>query len=242
MGILKPSTYYIVVLLLGMCLVVPVMAQQQSYGSVKVGDQIALTQSCINSTYSNITRIIAPNKSFVIDTPKLMVKNGDDYSYNFNITDDGSYFVYGKCDENSNEILWQYDVIATPNGENPTTATAIFYIGIFVVILFIFGLSVYLFIEFDSLLTRVASIGLAYLSLTAVSFIAWNMANDFITSSPFLVSILKNSFFILMWSALPLLILGIVYYFLSLWKIKEIERLMTKGFSMEEAERRVKKR
>ncbi len=84
--------------------------------------------------------------------------------------------------------------------------------------------------------------GFAYLLLISITFIAWNMAKDFLTSSPFLIEMMRIVFFILLAGAFPLLVGMFAYYLILVFKIKEIERLMSKGFSYDEAERRTGKK
>lgn len=241
---IHPKLYYLIIAIfaLAILMVTNVNAEQQSYGSAPVGTQISLTQTCINSTYSDLTRIVAPNKTFILNTPEHMIKNGDDYSRDFNITDNGYYYIYGYCDENGQNVSWQYDVYGSPNGENPTTATAIFYIGIFAVLLFLLGFVIYSFMSFENLIVRVGMIGLGYIIFVGITFIAWNMANDFLTSSPVLVEIFRIMFLILMYGALPLLLGGLIWGVFAYRKIKEINQLINKGWDADEAERRVKRK
>jgi len=95
-----------------------------------------------------------------------------------------------------------------------------------------------MFINFNNLLNRVGMIGIGYLLLIAITFISWQMASDFLLSAQFLVSMLRILFIVLMVGAFPLLIGAFAWYVLMLFKIKEIERLMGKGFSEQEARRR----
>ena len=123
-------------------------------------------------------------------------------------------------------------------GVEPSIGNAMFYLGLLaILILFLVG-TIYIFFESENLLARVGMIGLGYLLLIAISFIGWNVASDFITSAPFLISMLRILFFVLIAGLFPLVIGGFAWYVLMLFKIKEIERLMTKGFSFEDAERR----
>jgi hypothetical protein len=64
------------------------------------------------------------------------------------------------------------------------------------------------------------------------------MASDFITSSPFLIEMLRILFFVLVIGAFPLLIGAFAWYLIMLFKIREIERLMSKGLDYNEAEQR----
>jgi hypothetical protein len=118
------------------------------------------------------------------------------------------------------------------------TGEAIVYLSLNgILVLFLIGCLV-LFLALDNLLVKVFSIGLGYLLLTAISFVGWQMALDFLTSA-FLISIFKIIFVVLMIGAFPLLIGGFAWYLIMLFKIKEIQNLMTHGMSESDASDRV---
>lgn len=169
------------------------------------------------------------------------------YDYEFianagNFTTAGQYSYLIQCNSSTQGgfIAWTFEV--TPNGELADTGTAVFYIGLLAVLLFFLALTIYSFTQFDNLLNRVGMIGIGYLLIIAITFIGWNMALDFLTSSPFLIEMLRILFFVFIIGFFPLVIGGFIWYFLMLWRIKEIQGLMGKGMSEDEAQRRVSRR
>lgn len=117
------------------------------------------------------------------------------------------------------------------------TGEAIVYTTLNVVLLvFLIGCFA-VFLYFNNLIARVLSFGIGYLLIVAITFVGWQMANDFLTS-PFLIEMFRIIFLVFVIGALPLLIGAFAWYVIMLFKIKEIDRLMTKGYSMDEAERR----
>lgn len=171
--------------------------------------------------------------------------NGIDFAMTIgggNFSSTGTYAYVIQCNSTNEIGFYRGQFQVTPNGEIADTGTAVFYIGILAVLLFFMALSVYAFMEYDNLLNRVGMFGIIYLLLIAITFIGWNMASDFITSSPFLISMLKIMFYVFVIGFFPLMLGAFAWYFLMLWKIKEIENLMKKGLPYEEAERRVKRR
>lgn len=169
--------------------------------------------------------------------------NGIDFAMTVggkNFTKSGTYAYVIQCNS-SNEIgFYRGQFQVTPNGEVADVGTAIFYVGLLAVLLFFLALSIFSFTQFENLTNRVGMVGIGYLLLMAITFIGWNMAQDFLTSSPFLIEMLRILFFVFIIGFFPLVIGGFIWYFLMLWKIKEIERLMTKGFSEDDAKRRVR--
>lgn len=118
-------------------------SQIQTLGTFKSGDTINLVQNCLSSSYSNISRIVYPNGSFIINSQTAMLKNGDDYSYSFaNTSTLGDYLVYGVCDESGTKTNWVYDFIITPNGDTLSTGSSIIFsiLTIFVFLFFLIGL------------------------------------------------------------------------------------------------------
>jgi len=170
---------------------------------------------------------------------------GDGY-YNYTngslLTTVGLYSVLIWCNSTEQGGFTKYAFQITPTGLALQSGTSGIYIAILFLLVIFLVLSIMSFARFDNLLNRVGMIGLSYLLLIAITFIGWNMANDFITSAPFLISMLRILFFVLIIGVFPMVIGGFAWYFLMLWRIKEIQRLMDKGMDQNEAEHRVKRR
>ena len=194
----------------------------------------------LNTTNVTIATINYPDGSLAMKNLQMQNIAGKTWNYTFCQTNYSGCYNYNFFDNEGEPYGNNFCI--TPNGEDATIGKAVFYIGLLVVLLFFLAICVFSFVEFDNLLNRVGMIGLSYLFLTAITFIGWNMASDFITSAPFLISMLRILFFVFIISALPLFMGAITWYFLMLWKIKEIESLMTKGYSYDDAENRVKRR
>jgi len=210
----------------------------ESLGVFKNGDCVNLIQICSDCTYVNITSVIYPNSTVAL-SDTVMSQSGTYFYHSFCDTDlNGIYIVTGIGDQTGVVEVWNYDFTITPNGEDASIGKAVFYIGLLTVLLFFLVLIVLSFANFDNLLNRVGMIGLGYLLLISITFIGWNMAGDFLTSSPFLVEMLRILFWILIVGLFPLVIGGFAWYLIMLFKIKEIERLMDRGIDRDEAERR----
>lgn len=190
------------------------------------------------------------SSSFDIHTPTQWMSfedypNGLDFVMTVkggNFSNSGIYAYVIGCNSSNEVGFFRGQFAVTPNGEIADTGTAVFYIGLLGVLLFFLAITIFSFAEFENLLNRVGMIGIGYLLLMAITFIGWNMAQDFLTSSPFIISMLRILFFVFIVGFFPLVIGGFIWYFLQLWKIKEIEGLMTKGMPEHEAKRRVERR
>jgi len=126
--------------------------QLQSLGTVEQGKIITLVQNCLTSTYSNISRISYPNRTFAINSQTLMIKNGDDYSYNFsNTITPGNYIVYGVCDESGTKTNWVYDFYVNPTGR---TSGSVFDNSFLIIIL-----GIALLLTIAGIITKEATFG-----------------------------------------------------------------------------------
>jgi hypothetical protein len=207
-------------------------------GTFKQNDCVNLIQTCSNCSFSNITAVIYPNSTIALAETTMSQSRTYFYTSFCNTSLNGIYIVTGFGDPDGSIQIWDYSFSITPNGEEASVGKAVFYIGLLIVLLvFLIG-TVVLFMENGNLLAKVGMFGLGYLLLIAITFIGWNMASDFLTSSPFLIEMLRILFIVLVVGAFPLLIGAFAWYVLMMFKIKEIEDLMKHGMSMDEAEHR----
>jgi hypothetical protein len=125
---MKKQVMFIFLLLL----VVPMLySYQETLGIVKQNEPANLIQTCYGATSGNITRVIYPDKTFAINSPVVMTKNGDNFNYSFlNTSQLGQYLVYGICDSQ----VWQYDFEVTPDGTKLTGYSISFYIFILIIL------------------------------------------------------------------------------------------------------------
>lgn len=200
---------------------------------------IQLPQECVTCSFVEITTVLYPNLTST-SIMTNMIQDGSSYSYNFcstNATGTYTYCMNGDLDGVNTTVCQDFSI--TPNGEHASVGSAVFYIGIIAVLVFFLGLCIYFFVTFDNLLNRVGTFGMAYLLIIAITFVAWNMAQDFLTSSPFMIDMFRILFWVFISGAFPLLVGAFAWYLIMLFRIREIERLMSKGFTSEEAERRM---
>lgn len=115
-----------------------ILAEVQTYPTVKRGDCIQLSQSFYNSTFQNISTILQPNKQFLILNVPMSNVGGGFFNYTFcNTTQDGEYLVNGYGDKNGVIESWVYNFFVTKTGVILTPSESYFYI-FFIVLLFIF--------------------------------------------------------------------------------------------------------
>ncbi len=161
---MKKQVMFIFLLLL----VVPMLySYQESLGIVKQNEPANLIQTCYGATSGNITRIVYPDKTFAIDTPEIMTKNGDNFNYSFlNTSQLGQYLVYGICDTQ----VWQYDFEVTTQGISQLfTFSKSIYVLIIMVSLGFIGFVLYLYNKEEYYLTVFAGILFLFSGVFALS-------------------------------------------------------------------------
>lgn len=245
----KPDMYNIMmkklmlVFVLMIALIGITSASDLQYLTVKQGDVAILTQNCVNSTYSNISRITYPNGTFLLNGEYSMTKSGNDYNYSLNDTaTTGEYNIYGHCDLNGIDTSWVYKLYDTPNGALVNIQTAILMGLIFITLIGCLIFVLNKVFTADSLHWKVGYSTIVYLLFVATSFIAWSIANNYLYDIPFIASILYYVWLILIILAFPVFI----FAFLILLKA-QADELMIKnkqkyGYSREEAESKFRRK
>lgn len=231
------------ILLLSFILIFFVLAMinyaSATLGTFKQNDCVNVKTILSNVTLVNLSTLSYPNSSIAVSNI-VMSQTGQTFTYEFcgaNVT--GTY-IYDYFDNIGGSYV--NDFIITPNGENASIGSAVFYIGLLAILIFFLGLAIYIFMENDNLLSKIGMFGLSYLLLIAITFVGWQMASDFLTSSPFLISMLRILFFVFVIGLFPLVIGGFAWYVIMLFRIKEIEGLMKHGMNEQEAEERYENR
>jgi len=228
-------------------LLVPItVAGQPAY---KQGTPITLSVPC---SFNGITcptpttcvaTIINPEQDVLINN-QSMTRNNAVYEVNLTANEtevNGEYEFTVACSYLSNSRTKFLTFFITPNGEIPTTSKGILYVGILFVLIVLFILAIWGGIQANYIPLKSFVWLFAYLLLIAISFIAWNLSLDYLTSSPFLISMFRIIWIFFMIGLFPVLLMLIFYSGWMLTKIKAIENMLEKGVPIDEAyERSVK--
>jgi len=200
---------------------------------------LSLTNNTVDCTFhlynsSGIEIFANDNLAYTLD--------GDFYQEilgaNFSVSDPYSYIT--QCNSSSAGGYVAVGFQVTPNGEEATVGKAVFYIGLLFLLIVFLTIAIYGFISSDQIWQRAGGIGSIYLLLIAISFLSWNMAADFLTSSAFLITFLRIMFLVLIIGLFPFLIILFAYGVYMAITTEEIEKMMEKGVSFDEASSRVK--
>jgi len=187
--------------------------------------------------------IINPEPTVLLNN-QLMQKNSGVFEINLsdNQTEiNGEYELNVYCsDGNGNSISRFLKFHITPNGELPSTARGLLYIGLFIILIIFFIMTIYGFMSASSLLGKFTLFHFAYLFLIAITFIAWNMSNDFFVSSLYLVSFMRLLWWVVFIAYFPLILVSFIWIGYMMLTIKQVKKLMESGVPEDEAYARVK--
>ena len=175
--------------IVGLFLIINLMglasASTQSLGTFKKGTNVSLMQNCVNSTYANITMVLYPNSSSVLNGQiDMTLVTDNDYRYGFGLTEEiGKYVVYGSCDENGVKTNWVYDFEITSSGYTPTIPQGI----ILIMLLIISGIFAFFSKAIDD---RHFFLKIIFLISTFITILATlNVAKDFLSDVGSVLSI-----------------------------------------------------
>jgi hypothetical protein len=150
----------------------------------------------------------------------------------------GSYFVNFQCNTSATGGGVRYDFEVTPTGTLPTTSQAFFYIGLMGVLIFLLILMFWAHMQDQTELARFWWFAFMWIPLWALLFIGWNMARDLLAYGGAIQSVLYLAWLIIA-IVYPFFLLGLVLYtFYYIYKQKEVQRLIERGFSLEDAQNR----
>jgi len=111
-----------------------------SPGTYKQGQNITLLQTCADCTTINISKITAPNGTILV-SDIAMTKDGSAFNYTLNSSftnDVGTYRVSGIGNPDSTDEVWTYSFFVNYKGDTISSAQAMLYIGLIVVIILVF--------------------------------------------------------------------------------------------------------
>jgi len=217
-----------------------------SAATVELGDGfeknkcIDLTQTCSNCSYVNISFIQYPN-STKINLDESMVQTGVEYSYEFCNTSLLGTYTYGTYGNPDGELDNQnVKFVVTPNGEKPDIAKAIFYISLLAIFLVLIVGDVWLLFNSEDISWKTGYISLFYILFNVFSLVCWKMAEDFLTSIPFMATIFKSIYFITTAGYFPFFIIMFFYLFLHMTQSLTESRLRKRGYSDEQIDWKMK--
>ena len=178
--------------MLGIFLISLASAEDESWGYVKAGDCISLTQTCGNCTFVNITGITYPNKTDSgLSEPITMQKIGTFFNHSFCETSSlGEYIVSGDHNLDGEIGSWNANFESTKNGKASPEGIVIIFFSILFIIIVIGMLSLlmnsifhFISIDFDArdLTYNISAyFGLWVIYILGIEYLENAFVNDFL--------------------------------------------------------------
>lgn len=140
---------------------------------------------------------------------------------------------------NGQNLTSTFTYLVTPNGELPTTATAFFYIGLLVLLVFFLCLIFWAHMNDESHLARFWWFAFMWIPIWGILYIGWSMARDFLASQAIIQTLLYLGWLVV-GVAYPFFLIGLVLYtFYWIYQQKQVQNLINRGFTLEDAKGRV---
>lgn len=236
----------IVVVVFLLVLIPLVSAEVQELGTFQSDTPVNLIQICSNCTFNNITSVILPNGSSVLNNV-VMTQSGSIYNYTLSAaftTLTGQYIVNGLGDDNGINTIWSYTFKINGIGRDVSTPQGILYFLIFFIGFIIFlatlGLAVYLPFnnKRDQMTGYVIAVeNLKYLkifcfyiaALMLIVVIYFGLAISRYLDLGFLVTLLRLAFVLSLAIGVATFIVGTFVLFANLVRDSNIKELLERG-------------
>jgi len=209
--------------------------------NMEISHAVRLDGSPSSAVWCNLT-MDDPDEIMILSFVP-MVNNASTQRHEYsvpNINKTGEYCYELTCTDGTNNETEDFCGTVTPNGEEASTGSGVFYMGIYFVLIVFLILTIYGVVQFDNIYARFCLLQFIYLLVIAITFISWSMAGDFLTSAPFIISFFKILFWVVTIGFFPYVLSMMIWIGYSMLTMKEITDMMEHGLSMEEAEGRRK--
>jgi len=185
--------------------------------------------------------IIYPNGTVMVNKQNMTYNSGVfTYPLTSNQTSAlGEYEMPVTCCDGGDCGVRHLTYTVTPNGEIASTGKGILYIGILTILFIFFILCIYSGMQVEHIALKSFLWLFGYILFIGVTFIAWNLAIDYLTSSPFLIVVFKWVFYFFLVAFFPTLLFAVIYTLYMMTQIDAIKNMIDRGMPQDEAYERV---
>jgi hypothetical protein len=126
-------------IVLSLLIFLPLIGAIESFGYLKQGENIRITQTCDDATYINITSISFPSSEISVSNVPMSSLGNTEFYYDYNDTNQlGRYDIRGVSDGCTNTFLTYF--IVTTNGKEPAEGIIVVVFSLFFIGIVSFGL------------------------------------------------------------------------------------------------------
>ena len=198
-----------------------------------------VTQNGINAptgTTCNYS-VIYPNQSLMVENEEANYTNTGVGS--FILLDNsvnGNYKVPLTCTfTDGNSETGNADFTINPTGDEISGSSMSIYLGLMLILLiFLIGIIIILF-KVEHFGWRMGLTSFAYIILNGFLLVCWKISEMFLISMPFLESIFRVLYVVSMVGYFPMFLFVLIYSLLHMTDQKNIETLMKRGFTEDQA-------
>jgi len=240
----------VVVVIVLICLASSVSALE-SIGTYYLDKDVEIYQECNNCTICNFSVLKYPNGTTFLKNMNRVTVDDSHFGHivkGGNITEIGTYSYCYWCSNEDLEIsdtgCLEFEV--TWGGVKLTPERSILYIGLFFILIFLFLLTILaiprlpkdtvdernLIVEVNSLkFLKPVLIGVAWLLLLAIVFVTSNVALAYLPTGMF-GQLFFTIYQIMFWMTIVAIPLWFIFIFLSIFRSKEMKRMINRGFEV----------
>ena len=190
---------------------------------------------CSKGSYCNIT-VYNPASILLLDSVN-MTNQGAYFNATLSPSDssvNGEYSTIIQCTDGIQNGFSTFNFNITPNGEEIDEGTAIFRIGLIVILLILLIFCAFGFFKVETPFMKTLFFGIGWLLLTALFYICWVSSVNFFYSNQFIGKFFYWGFVLAEILLFPLLLLSWGWYFYLIYKLKPIQKMIDSGVPTDE--------
>ena len=134
------------------------------------------------------------------------------------------------------------DFLITPNGEDPSGTQISVYLGLILILFLLLCGIIFILFEIDSFAWRMGLTSFAYIIANVFLLVCWKTAEMFLTAIPFLEIVFRVLYVVSTAGYFPMFLFVLVYSLLHMTDEKNIQTLMNRGFTEDQARLRTKRK
>lgn len=213
----------------------------QEYDPHKINVDLQFSFSDNLASSCNVTTMNKPNGEQTVLNLPMTKPSQNTFLINIsqgNFSETGIYCFNIVCDDGYGNVCRN----VTPNGEKPEISKGIIQIVLTIIIFIFLIFSIFGIFIIENYIGRFALYWISHILIIAGSFIAWNMASNFLTGTPFISGFFRLVFFFFMISAFPMVILSLAWIFYIHTMNDDIKKMMDRGMDEGEAYNRARRK
>jgi len=207
----------------------------ETLGNFKQEQCVNLKQICGNCTYVNITSVLLPDSTQIINEVE-MTKAGTEYNYTFcNTSILGNYIVSGKGDLDGKDTIFAYDFKITPMGNESSVENSILHFISIGILVFFIILFTYSLIKTDKIYLRIFSFYGIWFFTICLFYQLWVTGENYLYFFDFTGIFFKWCFLLMLFATIPLFFGTLSWVLWIALTEKNIRKMMDRGIPEDRA-------